>query len=108
MTWTSVKEVFEKVAERFNPDAAKGMDAVCQFNISGESGGSWYIVVKGGACRVHEGQAEHPNVTLTMPVETWLGMVNKKVSGMQAFMTGKLKVNGDIMLAQKIPDLFPA
>jgi len=41
-----------------------------------------------------------------MSSETWLAMVNKQLNGMQAFMSGKLKVSGDIMLAQRIPDLF--
>jgi putative sterol carrier protein len=106
MAMTSVKEVFDNVSQRFNPNAAKGMDAVCQFNITGEGGGNWYLVVKQGTCQVHEGTAQNPNVTLTMGSDTWLGMVNKQVNGMQAFMTGKLKVSGDIMLAQRIPDLF--
>jgi putative sterol carrier protein len=106
MAFTSVNEVFDKISERFNPTAAKGLDAVCQFNITGEQGGKWYVIVKGGACQVLQGEAEKPSVTLTMPSETWLGMVNKQVSGMQAFMSGKLKVNGDLILAQRIPDLF--
>lgn len=106
MGYTSVKEFFDTVSKRFNPTAAKGLDAVCQFNITGEQSGKWYVIVKDGGCQVREGEAEKPNVTLTMPSETWLGMVNKQVSGMQAFMTGKLKVSGDIMLAQRIPDLF--
>jgi len=106
MAYTTVQEVFDKVSERFNPAAAKGLDAVCQFNITGEGGGKWHAIVKGGACQIQEGEAEKPSVTLTMPADVWLGMVNKQVSGMQAFMTGKLKVSGDIMLAQRIPDLF--
>jgi putative sterol carrier protein len=106
MAYTSVQEVFNKISERFNPTSAKGLDAVCQFNITGEDGGKWYVILKEGGCQIQKGEAEKPTVTLTMPAETWLGMVNKQVSGMQAFMTGKLKVSGDIMLAQRIPDLF--
>jgi putative sterol carrier protein len=34
-------------------------------------------------------------------------MVNGELNGMQAFMSGQLKVSGDIMLAQRIPELFP-
>jgi putative sterol carrier protein len=41
-----------------------------------------------------------------MSKETWLGIVNRELGGLQAFMSGKLDVSGDIMLAQKIPDLF--
>jgi putative sterol carrier protein len=106
MAVTSVKEIFENIARRFNPKAAKGVSAVCQFNITGEGGGNWYIVVKQETCQVQEGTAPSPTVTLSMDSNTWVGMVNKQVSGMQAFMTGKLKVTGDIMLAQRIPDLF--
>ena len=102
----SVKEVFDMVPQAFNPDAAKGLDAVFQFDITGEDGGIWHVVVKDGACRVQQGKAAFPKVTLTMASETWLGMVNRQINGVQAFMTGKLKLNGDMLLAQRIPDLF--
>jgi len=102
----SVKDVFDRVPERFNATAAKGINAVMQFDISGEGGGNWNVTVKEGTCQVQEGKAASPTVTLTMSSETWLAMVNKELNGMQAFMTGKLKLTGDIMLAQRIPDLF--
>ena len=106
MAMTSVREVFDKVPASFNPAAAKGMDAVIQFEISGEDQGNWNVTVKNDTCQVQEGKHGAPKVTLTMSSETWLAMVNKEISGMQAFMGGKLKVKGDIMLAQKIPNLF--
>jgi putative sterol carrier protein len=106
MAITDVKEVFKRVPQSFNPNAAKNVNAVFQFDISGEGGGNWNVVVKDGTCNVNEGKAGSPTVTLTMSSETWLAMVNKQINGMQAFMSGKLKVSGDIMLAQRIPDLF--
>lgn len=106
MAISSVKEVFDKVPQAFNPDAAKGLDAVFQFDITGEGGGNWNVGVKSGAVQVQEGKAGSPTVTLTMSTDTWLGMVNKQINGMQAFMSGKLKLTGDMMLAQRIPDLF--
>jgi 3-hydroxyacyl-CoA dehydrogenase/3a,7a,12a-trihydroxy-5b-cholest-24-enoyl-CoA hydratase len=45
-------------------------------------------------------------VTLTMASDTWLGIVNKQVNPIQAFMGGKLKLTGNMMLAQKMQDLF--
>ncbi len=42
-----------------------------------------------------------------MSGETWIGMVNKEVNGMQAFMSGQLKASGNIMLAQRIEQIFP-
>jgi putative sterol carrier protein len=102
----SVKEIFEGMPQRLNQSLTKGLDAVIQYDITGDGGGNWYLVIKEGACQVHEGTARNPKVTLTMGSDTWLGMVSKKVNGMQAFMTGKLKVAGDMVLAQRIPALF--
>jgi 3-hydroxybutyryl-CoA dehydratase len=107
MALTSVKEVFDKMPEVFNANAAQGLDVVFQYEITGDNGGSWNVVVKDGACQVNEGTHASPSVTLTMSGDTWLGIVNKQTNGMQAFMTGQLKASGDIMLAQRIEQLFP-
>ena len=107
MALTDVKEIFTKMPEVFNPNAAQGLDVVFQYEITGEGGGNWNVVVKDGTCQVNEGNHESPSVTLTMSAETWLGIVNKQTNGMQAFMSGQLKATGDIMLAQRIEQLFP-
>ncbi len=107
MVFTEVKEIFGKMPEVFNADAAQGLDAVFQYEITGDNGGNWSVVVKDGACRVSEGVHASPSVTLTLSGDTWLGIVNKTTNGMQAFMSGDLKATGDIMLAQRIEQLFP-
>lgn len=107
MAIASVKEVFDTMPKRFNANAAKGMNAVFQFDITGEGGGNWNVAIQQGTCQVQEGKAASPTVTFSLSSDTWLGMVNKQINGMQAFMTGKLKLSGDIMLAQKMQDLFP-
>ena len=107
MVVTNVKEGFEKVTEFFNTTAAQGLDAVFQFDITGDEGGIWNVIVKDGACQVQEGTHDEPTVTLTMSAEAWLAiMVNKELNPMQAFMSGQLRVSGDIKLAQRIPELF--
>jgi putative sterol carrier protein len=106
MVAESVEEVFVRMPERFRLAKSKGLDAVFQFVITGAGGGSWFVTVKDSACQVTEGVHDAPKVTLRLSSATWLDMVNKRLSGMQAFMTGKLDVTGDLMLAQRIPDLF--
>ena len=107
MAFKDVKEVFNNLPQVFNPGAAQGLDVVFQHEITGEGGGSWQVIIRDGACRVVEGTHEAPNVTLSMSAETWLAIVNKETNGMQAFMSGQLKATGDIMLAQRIGQLFP-
>ena len=106
MTMTNVKEVFNRIPELLNATAAQGLDAVFQFDITGSEGGSWNVIVKDASCEVQEGTHSAPTVTLSMSAEDWVAMVNKELNPMEAFMSGKLKVSGDIMLAQRIPELF--
>ena len=106
MAFTNVQDVFKKMPEVFDTDAAQGLDAVFQFEITGDNGGNWSVAVKDGTCEISEGSHDNPSVTLTMSAETWLGMVNKEINGMQAFMGGQLKASGNIMLAQSIQQLF--
>ncbi len=107
MAFTSVKEVFDNMASVFNPSAAQGLDAVFQYEITGEGGGNWMVAIKDGNCEVKEGSHDSPTATLSMSAETWLAIVNKKLNAMQAFMGGQLKASGDIMLASRIEQMFP-
>ena len=106
MVASRIRDVFSRMPELFNPSAAQGIDAVFQLNITGDGGGNWTALIKDGTCQIQEGSHENPSVSLDMSVDTWLAMVNKEISGMQAFMSGQLKVSGDIMLAQRIEQLF--
>jgi acyl dehydratase/putative sterol carrier protein len=101
-----VKAIFEKMPSIFNADAAKGVDATFQFNISGEGGGDWYAEVKGGACKVEAGVHPTPTTTIKMDAADFVDMINGKLPAMQAFTSGKLKIGGDIMKSQLITRLF--
>jgi len=107
MAYTDVKETFDQLYNNFNAEAAKGVDAVFQWEILGDGGGNYYMSVKNGTCELAEGKHESPNVRQTMKTEVFLGMVNGEINPMGAFMSGKLKVKGNLMLAQKIMDIWP-
>ena len=106
MPFSDVKGVFDAMPEAFNASAAQGLNAIFQLDITGEGGGKWNVVIKDDACQINEGTHESPDVILTMSAETWLGIVNRELNGMQAFLSDKLKASGDIMLAQRIEQLF--
>jgi len=105
--FTSVKEIFGGMAGVFNPNAAAGLNAVIQYNIEGDQGGNWYAVIKDQTCTVSEGTHSSPTLTLKLADKDWIAMCNGELNGMTAFMTGKLKANGDLMLAQRLAMLFP-
>ncbi|TBW54777.1 SCP2 sterol-binding domain-containing protein [Marinobacter halodurans] len=100
----SVAQVFEKLEQNFNADAAAGMDLVFQFNIEDDK--NYHLVINDGTCQLKEGDHEDPSVTLIMNSETLQGIVSGETDGMQAFMAGQLRAEGDMMLATKLGELF--
>jgi len=106
MAFASVKEIFAKMAEVFDPSAAAGLNAVIQFNIEGGEGGDWYAVIKDQTCTVSEGVHDNPTLSLRMTDENWMALCKGELNAVFAFMSGKLKAKGDIMLAQRLPNPF--
>ena len=102
----TVKETFDAMAGRFRADKATGTSAVIQYDISGEGGGTWHAIIKDGTCTVNQGTGTNPNLTLQMASQDWLDMLSGKQSGQMLFMSGKLKVKGDMGLAMKLGSLF--
>ena len=101
-----VKEVFAKMPEAFRPEKAAGVNVLFQFSISGAGGGDWFVEVKDAACKVEAGKAEKPTTTIKMADGDFLALIAGKLDGMQAYTSGKLKVEGDILKSQLISRLF--
>lgn len=101
---SNAKAFVEKMPEAFDADAAGDTNATVQYAISTPM----YLTIENGACSVNEGEADSPDVTLKMEDQDLIDMLTGELNGMTAFMTGKLQVDGDIMLAQKLPNLFDA
>jgi putative sterol carrier protein len=102
----TVKETFDAMSGRFKADKAAGTNATIQYDISGDGGGTWNAVIKDGTCTVSPGAATNPNLTLQIGAQEWLDMLSGKQSGQMLFMSGKLKVKGDMGLAMKLGSLF--
>ena len=102
----TVKETFEAMPARFKPDRAQGVKAVIQYDITGEGGCTYHVNVADGKCALAEGPAASPILTLTMAAPDWLDMVSGKLNGQMAFMSGKLKLKGDMGLAMKLAGMF--
>jgi len=92
--------------EFFQVDAAGGVDVVFQFTISGPGGGDWHVIVEDKTCRVGEGAHSKPTTTLKMADDDFMAFVAGKLPAMQAYTSGKLKIEGDLMKSQLVEKLF--
>jgi putative sterol carrier protein len=105
---SSIAEFFTGLAAKVDPAKTAGMTAVYQFVINGDGGGQWYAKIADGAVEIASGTAESPSITLTCEAADWQDIVSGKLNGQTAFLTGKLKIKGDMGLAMKLPSLFLA
>lgn len=102
----TVKEIFEAMPANFKKDAAAGMNAIYQFDITGDDGGQWHADITDGELAVAEGTHDSPSITITISAQDYVDMLEGKLNGQMAFMTGKLKIKGDMSLAMKMGQLF--
>jgi putative sterol carrier protein len=107
MNPTTVKEFFQLLSGRLDSDAAKDIDAVYQFDLSGPQGGQYFLMIREGACQVAEGTHVDPHVVLSMAGEDCIKIMKGQLNGPAAAMSGRLKISGDIGLAMQLRTLFP-
>lgn len=103
---SSVREAAQAMQAKFNPAAAAGLDVVFGFHIT-DVDRRYALVVKDGACEFQDGENPDADVTLVMDGTTFKGIVSGETNGMDAFMGGKLRAEGNMMLAMKLSELFP-
>ena len=102
----STAEVFAAMPGAFRPEAAGGVSVVFQYHLSGAGGGDWFCTVADQACAVAAGTHQQPTCTMKMATGDFLAMMNGQLPAMQAYTSGKLKIEGDVMKSQLIQKLF--
>jgi putative sterol carrier protein len=104
----TTKEIFTEMQKRMdgNPTKLAGIKAVYQFEINGADAGVYSVAIADGKGVVTEGPHPSPNITITMASSDFGDMVEGRLDGIAAFMGGKLKVKGDMMLAMQLQSLL--
>ena len=102
----AVKEIFSRLPANMNANTAKGMHSVIQFNLTGEGGGNYYLMIEDGTCMGSAGTHASPNTTMTMAAQDYVDMITGKLNWQMALMSGKTKIAGDLGLAMRMQTLF--
>jgi putative sterol carrier protein len=106
-TKETLNRIFHNFPERFVPEKAQGVDAEIQFVVTDAGEEFPYLVtVRNGTCTTEDKRAEEPKVTLTTDLVSFVKLITGQAQGVQLFMTGKLKVSGDLMFSQRIMTFF--
>jgi putative sterol carrier protein len=109
MAAQSVRDVFERHMPeklRAKPDVVSKINAVYQFNISGPNGGQWAVDCTQPGGLVTAGTAAGARCTVVAKDDDFLNIVNGKMNPQMAFMSGKLKIQGDMGMAMKLQQIL--
>lgn len=99
-------DIFERLPGEIQEAKAEGFSAIIQFDLSGDSGGQWYVTVDDGDAAVEKGSAGEPAATIRMSASDFVDMMTGDLDPMNAFMMGKVKVEGDLNTVMKFQTLF--
>ena len=102
MTCESAQQFFDDLAARADPARARDLSASYRFDIAGQ--GSWHVDVENGAVTVTQ-SSEPADCVIATDEQTFLAVVRNEQNPMGAFMTGKIRVEGDMGLALRLRDL---
>jgi putative sterol carrier protein len=108
MAVATAQEIFDTVIPKRltdKPDIATKINASYKFNVTGDGGGTWVVDLTqpGGKITQGDGPAK---CTITIAAKDLIEVVNGKLNPQMAFMSGKLKVAGDMGLALKLGSLL--
>ena len=99
----TVKQFFAELESKVDPAKTAGMNNSYVFDVDGA--GQWTVRVNDGQVKVSEG-VEQADVTISASADTFERIADGKQNPTTAYMTGKLKVKGDMSAAMKLQKLF--
>ncbi|WOE43177.1 SCP2 sterol-binding domain-containing protein [Acinetobacter chinensis] len=96
--------ILNKLPAALNVEATDGVECVIQLQLSVP----YVIQINDSHCDIQQAENADADVVLTTSDEVFIELLTGKIAGAMAFMSGKLKIDGDIMLAKEISDYFDA
>ncbi len=99
--------IFDAMAKAFDPSKAAGQSAIIQYDLDTPQGlVSYQMKVDNGTCTVEKGASGEARVTMAMSMPNFVRLMAGLLDAMQAFMSGQLKVSGDVMYSQNVGNWF--
>jgi hypothetical protein len=104
---TVLDTVFAGMVDAFLPEKAGSECAVVQYDVTA-SGKTYpyHFTVADGRCTLGKGPGPAPRVTVTLGLPHFLRLVGGSLNATLAYMTGKLRVRGELLLAQRMTGWF--
>lgn len=100
-----LNNIFANMSQSFDASKAGDLNLIILFDLSGDGGGQWHATIADGVLDYGEGIIANPSATLSMDADDFEAMSNGDLNPMMAFMSGKIKVDGDLNAVMKFQSL---
>ena len=102
------RELLESLREGFVPDSARGVDAVIEWRVdTGDEMERFQLTIRGGRCTLRR-RAAQPAVTISLGIEDLHSLVERRIAPARLFLSQRLSVSGDVLMATRLPHFFHA
>ena len=93
--------------DAFLSEKAQGVNSTIQYDIATGGGTkTWSVKFENGTCTTSEGPASDPRLTLNIGLVDFVRLILGQADGTQLFMSGKMKLQGDMMFAMQMQNFF--
>lgn len=105
-------QIFHGMARSFDRDRGADLDAVIRWEVGPKDGAApggpevWDLVIRDGRARAVRDSGEAPRTTVGLDHATLLELATGLLNAPQAYIAGRLRMSGDVMLAQRLTTLF--
>jgi hypothetical protein len=102
-----LEQVFSLIAAAFIPEASAIDRAVVQFDVTAPDGiHSYQLKFEDQKCIVLKAKGEAARLTISFTLAVFLRIVGGELDGMQEFVSGRVRLGGDVLLAQAMRSWF--
>ncbi|MBP7999119.1 MAG: SCP2 sterol-binding domain-containing protein [Chloroflexi bacterium] len=101
-----VEQIFANLPKNVDVSKLGDFKATVVFSLTGEGGGEWQVNIADGKVTTEKASAEKPTAKVTMDADDYKNMMSGKLNPVQAFMSGKVRVEGDLNAVMKLQSMF--
>lgn len=104
--FSTPQEIFDAMPAAFQAQKAGSAELALQFSLSGDNGGTWGVEIDRGSCRAFAGEVADPVATISASDQDLLAVFNGDLNAVAAYMSGRVKVAGDVTAIMNLLALF--
>ena len=102
----TVQEIIENMPARLNAEKAKGLDICLGWSLSGDEACDYTVTIANGEASFSDGISDDAAATLKMDSADFIALQSGQLNPMTAFMSGKIKIEGDMGTVMKMQGIF--